>query len=263
MKFTEYLKLNESDSKSRTDKWTLDQIKNAKYKHRLDDGDNVYIKGVEYVKIGKDKWQDQSLQAHSIGRIYTDKQIYDIMNESAGKVKAVNSKELRYIIHKTIEEKGPNCDLNFIDTSDIRVMHGLFSHSNFNGDISKWDVSKVTDMSEMFLKSKFNGDISKWNVRNVEDMYAMFAESQFNGDISRWNTRNVCDMGDMFRESQFNGDISKWDIGDVEGMPGMFRDSKFDRDISRWKISSDVETSKMFKGCPLEKKPEFQPKFED
>jgi hypothetical protein len=46
-------------------------------------------------------------------------------------------------------------------------------------------------------------------------------------------------------------------------MPGMFRDSKFDRDISRWKISSDVETSKMFKGCPLEKKPEFQPKFED
>ena len=76
--------------------------------------------------------------------------------------------ELKKIIEETIKEQGNNCDLNFIDTSEITDMSYLFCVSKFNGDISKWDVSNVKDMRYMFCKSKFNGDISKWNVSNVK-----------------------------------------------------------------------------------------------
>ena len=46
-------------------------------------------------------------------------------------------------------------------------------------------------------------------------------------------------MSDMFWVSNFNGDISSWDVSNVKDM------------------------DKMFVGCPLEDKSEYQPKFED
>ena len=61
---------------------------------------------------------------------------------------------LKNLIIKTIGEHGPNCDLNFIDTSKITDMSGLFLKTKFNGDISKWNVSNVTDMRGMFNGSK-------------------------------------------------------------------------------------------------------------
>ena len=84
MKFTEYLRLNEAAaSKSRTDKWTLDQIKNAKYSSSfMNDKDELYIKGELYVKIGKDEWQHFPSQARALGATYSNKKIYDMMNES-------------------------------------------------------------------------------------------------------------------------------------------------------------------------------------
>ena len=80
------------------------------------------------------------------------------------KYRKITSKdELRIIIKQTIESEGPNCDLNWIDTSGITDMNSLFSALNstifkeFNGDISKWDVSNVEDMSYMFYGcEKFN-----------------------------------------------------------------------------------------------------------
>ena len=89
-------------------------------------------------------------------------------------VQPKNLEELKKIIEDTIKEKGPNCDLNFIDTSLIIDMSCMFRNSEFNGDISKWNVSKVEDMKYMFYKSKFNGDISKWNVSKVENTKDMF-----------------------------------------------------------------------------------------
>ena len=99
------------------------------------------------------------------------------------------------------------------------------------------DTELITNMKYMFQDSKFNGDISNWNVGNVTDMRYMFDGSEFNGDISNWDVRNVTNMYSMFNYSKFNGDISNWDVENVTDM-------RF-----------------MFNGCPLENRPEFQPKF--
>ena len=133
-----------------------------------------------------------------------------------------NKKELMEIIREIIAEKGPNCDLNFIDVSNITDMSYLFWKTKFDGDISKWDVSNVTSMRGMFQGCPFNGDISKWNVSSVENMAAMFMFSEFNGDISKWDVSNVESMGWMFTKCPFNQDISKWNVRKVKGIKEMF-----------------------------------------
>lgn len=151
--------------------------------------------------------------------------IFDLENlvmKGIPTVKPTTKDELKEIIKHTIEEQGFECDLNFIDTSNITDMSWLFDHSRFNGDISKWDVSNVRDMKEMFCFSRFNGDIADWNVSKVEDMSWMFYYSEFNGDISSWDVSNVKNMRCMFYESDFDGDISKWDVSNVEDMRSMF-----------------------------------------
>ena len=90
--------------------------------------------------------------------------------------KPKNLDELKKIVEKTIENNGPNCDLNFID------------------------VSNITDMSYLFWKTKFDGDISKWNVSNVENMEAMFAYSPFNKDISKWHLGSNTYIREMFKD---------------------------------------------------------------
>ena len=109
-------------------------------------------------------------------------------NVKAELVTPENKKELIKIINDTIEKEGPNCDLNFIDTSKIDDMSALFYSSKFNGDISNWDVSNVKDMSTMFAHSEFNGDLSKWDVSNVKNMTSMFFNSIFN-EIGRASCR--------------------------------------------------------------------------
>ena len=106
-------------------------------------------------------------------------------NVKAELVTPENKKEIIKIINDTIEKEGPNCNLNFIDTSKITDMSALFRGIEFNGDISKWDVSGVKHMSSMFYHSSFTGDISKWNVSKVKNMGSMFYHSSFTGDISK------------------------------------------------------------------------------
>ena len=99
------------------------------------------------------------------------------------------------------------------------------------------DTGLITSMDSMFDGSKFNGDISDWNVEKVTDMRSMFYNSKFNGDISNWNVEKVTAMSSMFERSKFNGDISSWNVEKV------------------------IDMYSVFDGCPLENKPEFQPKF--
>ena len=51
------------------------------------------------------------------------------------------------------------------------------------------------------------------------------------------DTELIANMSFMFNYSEFNGDISNWNVGNVTDM------------------------GHMFDGCPLENRPEFQPKF--
>ena len=115
-------------------------------------------------------------------------------------------RELREIIIERIKTKGPECDLNDIDVSEIEDMSDLFNaydneiFKDFNGDVSQWNVSNVKYMKQMFYCCvKFNGDISQWDVSNVKNMRWMFgACKKFNCDISGWDVSNVDDMGYAF-----------------------------------------------------------------
>lgn len=130
-------------------------------------------------------------------------------------VVTVNTKsELNKLIIETIRKEGPNCDLNFIDTSKITDMSYMFCGSKFNGNISSWDVSNVMNMRRMFYDSQFNGDISNWDVSNVKDMSDMFAYSEFDGDISNWDVSNVKNMNNIFKNSKLKKShkLPKWYI---------------------------------------------------
>lgn len=132
------------------------------------------------------------------------------------KVIVKTTEELIDLVRETIGKEGYECDLNFIDTSEITNMSWLFYNSKFSGNISRWNTSNVTSMDNMFNGSEFNGDISKWNTGKVISMFCMFADSNFNQDIGNWDTSNVTDMCDMFEYSLFNQDISKWNTRNVK-----------------------------------------------
>lgn len=80
------------------------------------------------------------------------------------KIIARDHDHLVLLIEEAIEEKGPKCDLNFIDVSQVTDMHAVFAESKFNGDISKWDVSNVEEMEDMFYGSALetSGKIPAW-----------------------------------------------------------------------------------------------------
>ena len=153
---------------------------------------------------------------------------------------------LNEIVEFVVKELGSECNLNWLDVSEIKNMYNLFKNSEFNGDISRWDVSNVTTMGGMFSYSKFNGNISHWDVSKVTDMGMMFYSSCFDKNILYWDVSNVTNMTYMFARSNFNRNIYSWNVSNVTNMDGMFYDSKFDKDISRWDVSSVRHMNVMF-----------------
>ena len=162
--------------------------------------------------------------------------------------KVRSKKALQDLIKESIKKYGPNCDLNWIDTSDITDMRMLFYDldarvtkndilATFAGDISKWDVSKVTNMEQMFQRCKdFNCDLSKWNVSNVKNFSAMFwGASSFNQDLSKWNVSNGMIFSGMFLQA-----------------------SSFNQDLSKWNVNLQADTRYMFDKCPIN--PKYKPK---
>ena len=155
--------------------------------------------------------------------------------DEISKIFVATNKNIQHTVSFSRYALGNNANLNWIDTSNVTNMRGLFSYSLFNGDISGWDVSSVENMESMFYSSEFNGDISRWDVSNVTNMWCMFEYSKFNGDISEWNVSNVTDMSYMFNQSKFDGDISGWNVSSVN------------------------DRRSMFTNCPIKK--EYKPKF--
>ena len=100
------------------------------------------------------------------GHVVTASNKKEVLNPK--RVVAKDKEHLVRLIEEAIDKYGLDCDLNFIDVSNVRDMTNLFSwyctndNVDFNGDISKWNVSNVKNMNYMFFSSDFNGDISKW-----------------------------------------------------------------------------------------------------
>ena len=82
-----------------------------------------------------------------------------------------------------------------------------------------------------------------------------------NCNLNFIDTSCIKDMSYLFSDNKFNGDISEWDVSNVDNMRGMFLDSKFSNNISKWNTRNVKLKLLCFEGCPLEKKPEFQPIF--
>ena len=231
---------------------------------------NNYIKQlVEAFDFNSVKKQNKSINAvdtvlkYIILKIDNEEKLskddYDLLKNCVGIYSVSNHDELKKLIGYFIKQFGNECNLNWIDVSNVIDMNNIFFWSRFNGDISQWDVSNVVNMSSMFTGSKFNGDISQWNVSNITTMYEMFKDSYFNGDISQWDVSNVKNMMAMFSNSDFNGDISQWDVSNVTSMAGMFLSSSFNNDISQWNVSKVKDMTNMFQGCPIKAK--YKPKF--
>ena len=58
------------------------------------------------------------------------------MKDSMPIVKPISRMELKAIVTRSIKLFGLDCDLNWLDTSDITNMSNIFENTNFNGDIS-------------------------------------------------------------------------------------------------------------------------------
>lgn len=62
---------------------SLQDIQDAKYASSfMKDRASINIDGRTYTKIGKNEWQHMPLQAHAIGGIFSDKEIYDKVKSS-------------------------------------------------------------------------------------------------------------------------------------------------------------------------------------
>ena len=101
---------------------------------------------------------------------YITERLHINANTKHIKVKPKSIDELKVIVKEEIERQGSDAYLNFIDTSWITDMSGLFEDLNIkNIKIDKWDVSHVQDMSRMFAGCKnFNSNLSNWDVSNVK-----------------------------------------------------------------------------------------------
>ena len=152
-------------------------------------------------------------------------------------------KDLKDFINEKLDINAQYDSFGFHPENKIELLdliRALLPERGPKGNYNDIDVSKITDMSGLFSD-----------------------EPLFNGDITKWNTKRVKNMAGMFMNTgAFNRDISGWDTSNVENMDAMFYCAwAFKKDISKWNVKKVKHNMDIFERCPLEDKPEFQPKF--
>ena len=168
------------------------------------------------------------------------------MQNTRTTVVATTADHLNRLVFNALQEEGPNCDLNWIDVSQIQDFERLFERSAFNGDVSTWNTSRGLNFDSMFAHCPFTGDISNWDVGMALTMTGMFQDSLFNGDISRWDVAKVQDMNRIFKNSPFSGNLSSWNTASLREAERMFESSRFHGDVAGWNVSKLNNTQRMF-----------------
>lgn len=116
--------------------------------------------------------------------------------------------------YKEMEDAGISRDDNphiwgRLDVKKVSNMTALFAFADIaNADLSSWDTSNVKIMEGMFYKSTFNNNsISRWNVGSCENFLRMFTFCDFSGDISHWNLKEieVPQIDNLGKEVKING----------------------------------------------------------
>ena len=82
------------------------------------------------------------------GRLDT-KDMHFILSLPAASYKA-NDNEIPLLVTNCVTIFGDDCNLNWIDVSNVTNMNKLFADSTFNGDISDWDVRNGSNFDAMF-----------------------------------------------------------------------------------------------------------------
>ena len=138
MKFTEFLRLNESEDKvqPKTTKELKRIINMTTYEKGLDCDLNF---------IDTSKITDMT-ELFRESKFKGDISKWDVSNVKD--------------MYGMFQESKFDGDISKWDVSKVKNMDSMFYKSEFNGDISKWDVSSVITMEGMFKGSEFKGDIS-------------------------------------------------------------------------------------------------------
>lgn len=121
-----------------------------------------------------------------------------------------NKAELLDSIRKYIDilkpRRGETIDLNWIDTSKIDDMGGLFEDKStkrdLNYDVSDWNVSNVNNFANMFSWCKnFDCDLSKWDVSSGKYFGGMFTNCKnFKGQgLDNWKIDPHANTYQMFK----------------------------------------------------------------
>lgn len=131
------------------------------------------------------------------------------------KLIATDRQHLAYLVDRSIERDGLECNLNYIDVSQISLFIRTLAIEGFNGDVSKWNVSNALRMDELFDSSAFTGNVAAWNTSRVVNMSSMFRNTPFNGDVSKWDVSKVEYMHHMFEGSSFAGDLTAWNFSTI------------------------------------------------
>lgn len=69
---------------------------------------------------------------------------------------AKNKEHLRELILQDIYLYGNDCDLNYIDVSQITDISGIFNHSEFKGDLENWQPYNLQSSIALSNSSVFS-----------------------------------------------------------------------------------------------------------